>query len=1098
MPNMTVKPWRKIRDTNHFEGTGPWSVARGIVQSQLGVDRKPVFNNGYGYITPEQFSQWYNDVPGVNSSKSIPFELTETATGSGIYEFSSNSYFPIDGELLGNEGRGNNYHFTTEINAAFTYKGGEFLNFTGDDDVWVFINNQLAVDLGGVHGPAFGAVNLDDLGLTVGKTYSINIFHAERQTSGSNFRLQTSLELRPNYRLQNYVYDVDAVDSDQDSLTYSLVKAPTGMTIDPVSGVIEWSPNGLAIPSQLPVTVRVEDSRGGADEQQLTIQIKTVEADLTIGKVTPSGLSVSGQTLDLTGSVTAKITNRGGGDLTQPFNVLFFEDRDVNQTYDKGIDNVLGSITITDSLAAGETQTVIADLVGKVRFSSVPIWGFVDSGDAIAETDETNNLAFSSHDCLDANGEPLPDLVPSYVRIEESSKDTIITARIGNGGAQAVRAGVNVTFYDGNPRNGGTLLGTAQTTTQLDAGTFEDVSLTIPSRTISLDNIWVTADDGVSLDFDNAIRWTDWISATAGIPGSANGNITLANSETISVTYNGEIFFAQTSGGTNYWNPSDPYLSETVKDSPPTSDIVSLIGGNSTLNTLTFSKPVINPILGIVSLGANGKAVVYDFDIDFNILSVGRGYFGDGTLEDLPGNVLRGVEGHGAIQFPGVFRSISWVAPIAEGWHGFTVGIVDAASENGQIDECDEANNFYHVGSQSGEKPEPLDNQKPEFASTPLEIASVNQLFRYNAVAIDPDNDVLRYGLSIKPNGMAVDPNTGIVVWQPTFEQAGQNYDVVLRVQDGRGGIDLQAFQLTVPAINTDPTITSTPPETAVAGLPYQYRVHAQDAEGDNLTFQLAQGPEGATIDGRTGVVNFRPTTGQLGNQSFGIAVNDGKGGTASQAFTLGVVADSPNTPPTITSTPRRQATLERPYAYEVEALDANGDPLTFSLTTAPTGLTVDETGLITWRPTAGQFGVNSVGVQVSDGRGGIAIQNFEVAVGSQGSNQSPTITSTPVVTGTINREYRYNLIAQDPDGDPLQWSLETAPTGMSVDSQRGTIRWLPTVDQIGTHNVAVRVFDSFGGFSEQTFDVAVRGANTPPVITSTPLAQAVSDRPYK
>jgi fibro-slime domain-containing protein len=79
-----------------------------------------------------------------------------------------------------------------KVEVVITYVGGETFSFRGDDDVWVYINNQLVVDLGGVHSAANGSVNIDSLGLTLGQNYSLDIFHAERQTSGSNFNFTTS------------------------------------------------------------------------------------------------------------------------------------------------------------------------------------------------------------------------------------------------------------------------------------------------------------------------------------------------------------------------------------------------------------------------------------------------------------------------------------------------------------------------------------------------------------------------------------------------------------------------------------------------------------------------------------------------------------------------------------------------------------------------------------------------------------------------------------------------------------------------------------------------------------------------------------------
>lgn len=174
------------------------------------------------------------------------------------------------------------------------------------------------------------------------------------------------------------------------------------------------------------------------------------------------------------------------------------------------------------------------------------------------------------------------------------------------------------------------------------------------------------------------VVWTDWTSATVATAGSASGVL-----GGIGVTYSGEVASpTQTGCGTNYWSPATPYLSPTVDNAPfPLCDIITLVGG-STLpaNTITFSSAVTNPIMAIVSLGRAALPVNYTFGQPFDVLSFGPGFFGGpGTLTELAGNVLNGLEGHGAIQFLGTFTSISWTATPSEFWHGFTVGIAATA-----------------------------------------------------------------------------------------------------------------------------------------------------------------------------------------------------------------------------------------------------------------------------------------------------------------------------------------------------------------------------------------------------------------------------------
>jgi fibro-slime domain-containing protein len=200
-----------------FSGDG---VRLNLLSPTLGADDKPVFASSVGCParTGEQtcrtdwnvttpvinsattFDQWYRNVPNVNMSYERELELAETQPGSGVYVYSSNDFFPLgpaDGFGVTPPNQGKNFLFTTEIHLTFAYGAGQEFSFRGDDDLWIFINGQLALDLGSMHGQEEGTINFDaqaaKLGISPGRVYSMDIFHAERHTNASNFSIETNI-----------------------------------------------------------------------------------------------------------------------------------------------------------------------------------------------------------------------------------------------------------------------------------------------------------------------------------------------------------------------------------------------------------------------------------------------------------------------------------------------------------------------------------------------------------------------------------------------------------------------------------------------------------------------------------------------------------------------------------------------------------------------------------------------------------------------------------------------------------------------------------------------------------------------------------------
>lgn len=183
---------------------------RGIVMTDLGSDLKPVYAHGdAGTATTHgatQFNWWYRDTTG----KNIPFPFTVPLTpgDGGVSTYDNQEFFPLDGrgwddEYTADDGNMHNFSFTFELHTTFEYKGGETFTFIGDDDVFVFINKKLVVDLGGVHGAETKSITLDTLTtddasqspvpLVKETTYALDIFYNERHTVSSHFRMETSI-----------------------------------------------------------------------------------------------------------------------------------------------------------------------------------------------------------------------------------------------------------------------------------------------------------------------------------------------------------------------------------------------------------------------------------------------------------------------------------------------------------------------------------------------------------------------------------------------------------------------------------------------------------------------------------------------------------------------------------------------------------------------------------------------------------------------------------------------------------------------------------------------------------------------------------------
>lgn len=378
-------------------------------------------------------------------------------------------------------------------------------------------------------------------------------------------------------------------------------------------------------------------------------------------------------------------------------------------------------------------------------------------------------------------------------------------------------------------------------------------------------------------------------------------------------------------------------------------------------------------------------------------------------------------------------------------------------------------------------------NHLPVITSIPVTLASVGAQYRYGVTATDDNqDDTLTFSLGVFPDGMAIDPLTGEILWTPQPGQEGI-HAVAVVVSDTRGGSTSQNYQLVVSEQNLAPVILTDSLPDATRGQAYRYTIAAEDANGDELTFALVAGPSNMVIGAETGEIAWLPVQSQVGMHTVRIRVSDNGGMSAEAEFNLQVF--SSDHAPSITSIPSLSAMSGQPYHYLIRAENPDGGTLSYFLIEGPAGMTLGhESGELRWTPDSAQQGPYSVKVRVEDESGAFDEQSFEIVVSTDG--RVLEITSTPVTSAQVGSPWQYQVTTSDSAGGELVIQLTTAPAGMSLASGN-LVSWTPEASDEGGHPVTLQVVGEGGFAVSQSFILTVFGSNPPPVITSEPPTAA-------
>ena len=187
-----------------FDNINKSGLKTNHVLDTLDKDKKPVLNDTYppeemSLQSSESFAQWFRTIKGVNKEIKTSIQVRKYMTEPPEYEFYKTAFFPIDNQGFGNDEGDHNFSFTVESTFYLLYQKNTPITISckSDDDLWLFVNGKLLIDLGGRHGEEREQITFDakDYKAQPGDYIEIKLFKADRGVSGSIMGLSVSQDI---------------------------------------------------------------------------------------------------------------------------------------------------------------------------------------------------------------------------------------------------------------------------------------------------------------------------------------------------------------------------------------------------------------------------------------------------------------------------------------------------------------------------------------------------------------------------------------------------------------------------------------------------------------------------------------------------------------------------------------------------------------------------------------------------------------------------------------------------------------------------------------------------------------------------------------
>jgi hypothetical protein len=356
--------------------------------------------------------------------------------------------------------------------------------------------------------------------------------------------------------------------------------------------------------------------------------------------------------------------------------------------------------------------------------------------------------------------------------------------------------------------------------------------------------------------------------------------------------------------------------------------------------------------------------------------------------------------------------------------------------------------------------------------NTPIEI---------QLQASDPDQedlDQLVYSATNIPKGAALDSQTGLFSWTPTYLQAG-TYTLMFKVTDTGQLSAEQEATITVEDLNRTPVIDPVPAQTVDENSTLNVSVTASDEDTDNTLIYSADNlPEGATFDAASQTLTWTPGFEQAGTYNVVFNVTDEIETVSTE---VNITVQNVNRMPEFENIGDQQVDENNTLTFTVNASDADvGSELAYTAADLPEGATFDEVSRVfTWTPGFEQAGEYTVSFTVDDGEDPVSTA---VPITVNNVNRLPEFEPVDPQSVSEEQELSFSVSASDEDeGTILEYSVPDLPPGADFADQ--TFSWKPGFDQAGEYTVSFVASDGEDR-AELPVQITVENVNRSPEVS--------------